>query len=444
MYGKDESTTKQQQDRLNAQLSSLFDSDDTEEDFEEGFEDAKKHSKRSPKQSHRKLLSKHHKHDYDDEDDNEDDDVFSSTSTNSSGQRSRRASRPNKTRYPKETSRQTRSNDFEDSELDDIFGSSSEQSPKKEKRKRREKPAKKRESSKGSSKKSKKQSKKSSKQTPRAFSSLFKRNKDEEYFEDDSNFLDNSRITDLYDEDSEGEYGDIGYPEDYEVFDPSENAKERQKSRLARKKKRTAGPDNRVYYDRDGRIIENEDDSDDRPAWTRARIAKWIIIAVVVSMVALLGWGGYNTDFDENGKAYVVPLELLPERAYIRKADKLLNVILSMDKTFDEDTYYLPTDYSNMYSKLTKVKKSLNESTNELSRYVNVPEDYQGYHTNLINFSLSIQDCINNLIKNREATDYEDYREEVFAEYLQDLNSIKKQRKEIETELFRNISDDSE
>ena len=115
-----------------------------------------------------------------------------------------------------------------------------------------------------------------------------------------------------------------------------------------------------------------------------------------------------------------------------------------MDKTFDEDTYYLPTDYSNMYSKLTKVKKTLNESTNDLSRYVNVPEDYQGYHSDLINFSLSIQDCIDNLIKNREATDYEDYREEVFAEYLQDLNSIKKQRKEIETELFINVTSDDE
>lgn len=442
---KDESTSKQQQDRLNSQLSSLFDSDDAEEDFEEGFEDDKKRSKRSSKQPHRKLLSKHRKQNYDDEDeDGEDDGIFSTTSTNSSRQRSRRASRPNKTRYSEKASRQPPNNDYEDSELDDIFGSSSEQSPKKEKRKKRERPAKKRGAGKKSGQKSKKQAKKKSKQSPKTLSSLFKRNKDEEYFEDDSDFLDNSRITDLYDEDSEDEYGEIGYPEDYEVFDPSENAKERQKSRLARKRKRTAGPDNRVYYDRDGRVIENDDDSDDRPVWTRAWIAKWIIIAVVVSMVALLGWGGYNTDFDENGKAYVVPLELLPERAYIRKADKLLNVILSMDKTFDEDTYYLPTDYSNMYSKLTKVKKSLNESTNELSRYVNVPEDYQGYHTNLINFSLSIQDCIDNLIKNREATDYEDYREEVFAEYLQDLNSIKKQRKEIETELFRNISDDSD
>ena len=51
---------------------------------------------------------------------------------------------------------------------------------------------------------------------------------------------------------------------------------------------------------------------------------------------------------------------------------------------------------------------------------------------------------IDNLIKNREATDYEDYREEVFAEYLQDLNSIKKQRKEIETELFINVTSDDE
>ena len=459
MFDKDESSSKQQQERLNQQLSSLFDdSDDSEEFFDEGFEESETPSKKPSKHHLRKPRGRYRNSLEASEDDDEgDEDIFGSTSRQISRQKPRQTSRQNR-----QSSRQTPgkrpgrySEDyFEDdsdansdydsnSDLDDIFGPSSEQSPKRAKRQSRSKSEKKKPSRKTSEKKSRKHKKEKSEKSQNPLSSIFKRKSKDKYFEDDENALDVSRVSDLYNDDSGEEFGDIGYPEDYEIFDPSENARERQKSRKARKQKRQPGPDNHVYYDRDGNIIE-DDDKIDKPAWTKPRIAKWVTIAVIISLVSLTAWGGYNTDFDKNGKAYVVPLELLPERAYIRKADKLLNVILSMDKTFDEDTYYLPTDYSNMYSKLTKVKKTLNESTNDLSRYVNVPEDYQGYHSDLINFSLSIQDCIDNLIKNREATDYEDYREEVFAEYLQDLNSIKKQRKEIETELFINVTSDDE
>ena len=450
MFDKDESESKKQQARLNQQLSSLFDDvDEPEEDFEDEFDDFSETSKKKSKLSLKKPIlkkptrnsRKKSRDDYDDfDEDDDDDDVFGSSfnSRKPSRQAPKRKSRRN---YEDYFDDYDEDDSEEDSDLNDIFGTPSKQSHKKEKpsRSRPKKKSSQKSSEKKSSKHTKGKSKKSSKGN---ISSIFKKKNKEEYFDDDEDFRDSSRVSDLYEDDSEDEYGDIGYPEDYEIFDPSENAKERQKSRKARKKKSQPRPGKPVYYDRDGNIIDDGNDEEDKPRWTKQRITKWVIIALVISMISLLGWGWYNTDFDKDGNAYVVPLELLPNRAYIRKADKVLNEILSMDKSFDEDTYYLPTDYSSMYSKLTKEKNELNDVTNELSRYVNVPEDYEGYQTDLINFSLSIQDCIENLIKNREATDYEDYREEVYSEYLQDLNSIKKQRKEIETELFSNVTTD--
>ena len=133
--------------------------------------------------------------------------------------------------------------------------------------------------------------------------------------------------------------------------------------------------------------------------------------------------------------------QLFEERAYVLKADRLLNTILAMDESFDEDTYYLPSDYTNMSAKLTREQENLQKATNTFSKTLSVPKDYTTYHQDLINFSISIQECIQNLIKNKDASDYEDYREEVIKEYLQDLNKIKKNRELIEANLFRNMAE---
>ena len=94
-----------------------------------------------------------------------------------------------------------------------------------------------------------------------------------------------------------------------------------------------------------------------------------------------------------------------------------------------------------MSAKLTREQENLQKETNTFSKTLSVPKDYTTYHQDLINFSISIQECIQNLIKNKDASDYEDYREEVIKEYLQDLNKIKKNRELIESNLFRNMAE---
>ena len=195
------------------------------------------------------------------------------------------------------------------------------------------------------------------------------------------------------------------------------------------------GDDGMVFYDKDGTVLPN---LQKQPVNIK-KIFFTTVTIIIVLFIALLGWGWYNTDYDSEGNAYIVPLELYPERSYMNKADVVLQTILTIDESFDEDTYYLPSDYTNMYTKLTNEKNTLQEETTKLSRYVNVPSDYSNYNETLINFSLSIQECIDNLIKNKDASDYEEYREQVFTEYYADLNSVKKMRKELETQLFRNL-----
>ena len=188
------------------------------------------------------------------------------------------------------------------------------------------------------------------------------------------------------------------------------------------------------FYDRDGNPIEVR--TVKKPP---QHVFLKVCITLVLTILGLGLWGYYNTDFDQNGVGYVVPLELYPKRAYMNKADDLLNYILSMDTTFDEDTYFLATDYATMYAKLNKEAAELKEKTNEFSRYPSVPSDFKGYHTDLINMSISIQECIKNLIKSYDDPEYESYREAVMIDYYKDLNNIKKMRQDYESDLFSNM-----
>lgn len=259
--------------------------------------------------------------------------------------------------------------------------------------------------------------------------SLFQKKKKDDH--DDFNDIDD--ISDLFDSNSDDDSGNEY--EDYEEDIPKSKKKPQQNPSRNRPRKRKKP----VYYDKDGNVLDESEYLPKRK--TPAQIVLRVFVFLVVGVIGLFAWGYYNTDFDKNGNAYYVPEEIYAERAYMVKADKLLNTILTMDSSFDEDTYYLPTDYTNMYAKLNSEKENLIKETNKLAKYDNVPSDYTSYQSDLLNFSLSIQDCIPNLISNKDASDYEDYREEVMKEYLQDLNKIKKERKEIETNLFRNMND---
>ena len=171
-------------------------------------------------------------------------------------------------------------------------------------------------------------------------------------------------------------------------------------------------------------------------------IAKVIIgILIVVGAFGLfIFWGYWNTDFDKNGTAYVVPLELHYERHYLQEADKVLQMIMDIDKTLAEDTAQLPTNYSEKSTVLTKEMNELKSQTTSFSKYVNVPDNFQTYHSLLINFSLKTQEFMKNLLNNYSSSDYEAFRQSGLKDYESYFYSVKQARRDLESVAFGNMS----
>lgn len=171
-------------------------------------------------------------------------------------------------------------------------------------------------------------------------------------------------------------------------------------------------------------------------------IAK-VIIGILIAVGAFglfIFWGYWNTDFDKNGTAYVVPLELHYERHYLQEADKVLKMIMDIDKTLAEDTAQLPTNYSEKSTLLTQEMNELKSQTTSFSKYVNVPDNFQTYHSLLINFSLKTQEFMKNLLNNYSSSDYEAFRQSGLKDYESYFYSIKQARKDLESVAFGNMS----
>lgn len=171
-------------------------------------------------------------------------------------------------------------------------------------------------------------------------------------------------------------------------------------------------------------------------------IAK-VIIGILIAVGAFglfIFWGYWNTDFDKNGTAYVVPLELHYERHYLQEADKVLKMIMDIDKTLAEDTAQLPTNYSEKSTLLTQEMNELKSQTTSFSKYVNVPDNFQTYHSLLINFSLKTQEFMKNLLNNYSSSDYEAFRQSGLKDYESYFYSVKQARKDLESVAFGNMS----
>ena len=160
-----------------------------------------------------------------------------------------------------------------------------------------------------------------------------------------------------------------------------------------------------------------------------------VIIVILIAIGAFglfIFWGYWNTDFDKNGTAYVVPLELHYERHYLQEADKVLQMIMEIDKTLAEDTAQLPTNYSEKSTLLTKEMNELKSQTTSFSKYVNVPDNLQTYHSLLINFSLKTQEFMKNLLNNYSSSDYEAFRQSGLKDYESYFYSVKQARKDLD------------
>lgn len=172
----------------------------------------------------------------------------------------------------------------------------------------------------------------------------------------------------------------------------------------------------------------------------KARCNLRFIIPTAVFLIFVLAFIGYiNTDFDEQGNPYIVTMELHYERKYVKEADKLLNLMIEINETIDNDTRLLPSQYISISSELSDEMNQLKSKTTTFSKYVGVPEKFNSYHAQLINFSLSTQELIDKLLKNYNDENYESFREAAINDYYQAFGKIRQARTEIDNIIFRNM-----
>lgn len=190
--------------------------------------------------------------------------------------------------------------------------------------------------------------------------------------------------------------------------------------------------DEYTYDSFDDYIVEMEE---------RKPVAKWKIIlpTFILAFVFIAGIGYFNTDFDNNGQAYIIPLEIHYERKYIKEADELLELMLEINQSIDTDTQQLPYDYINLSSKLIDEMAQLKSMTTTFSKYVGVPRKFDTYHSQLINFSLSTQKLVDKLVKNYNDVNYESFRESALEDYYNSFSRLKYARTDIDNVIFRNM-----
>lgn len=167
----------------------------------------------------------------------------------------------------------------------------------------------------------------------------------------------------------------------------------------------------------------------------------WIITISIILSIASLGVIGYiNTDFDDNGTAYVIPLNIHYKRKYAQMSDNVLDYINDINDDLQSNITNLPSNYLLISDEMTKEVDTLKAKTNELSRYTNIPKDFQSYHSSLLNFSLLTQEFLTNLINNYSNNNYEEFAYNGmndFRNYLSEMNSL---RVQMDSVLFSNQS----
>lgn len=152
----------------------------------------------------------------------------------------------------------------------------------------------------------------------------------------------------------------------------------------------------------------------------------------------LLALGYANTDFDPSGTAYVIPLDLHKERAYIVEADKTLTMIYEYDVQFEEDARNYTTDvYAS--GRINEFSQSLLDESNRLARLTSVPDKFKEYHQRLINFCINMRTFIQNISARQNQEDFADFIQNGLRDYEDRLNTLQTLRDQIDADLYRNV-----
>lgn len=181
-----------------------------------------------------------------------------------------------------------------------------------------------------------------------------------------------------------------------------------------------------------------------KPVQTRRK--KWMMWTVVVCSVLslFLGYGWANTDYDENGNAYILPLELHFEREYVLQSDQVLDCIEARHKQFCQDAKGLQEQPVYAGARLETYSNELLEKSNTLARNTRVPEKYKTYHDALINFCLNLRTFIQNLQENSTGSveAYTEFVQSGLQDYQDRLQALEDLRAQIGLDVYRNVYPD--
>lgn len=181
-----------------------------------------------------------------------------------------------------------------------------------------------------------------------------------------------------------------------------------------------------------GRMIELPEW--DLPVWAK----KVGIVAIIAFIVVGLGILGYvESDFNTAGQPEIVSLEMRSERMYVKQSDKLLQEMIDDAAYIQDHTADMSSDYINISTKLQQQKNQLNADTTKLSKYVDVPESMEAYHTKLINVSLGIQKLQTDIINNYQASDYDEWRASNVSSMNDSMETLHKMRFQIDERIWK-------
>ena len=224
----------------------------------------------------------------------------------------------------------------------------------------------------------------------------------------------------------------------YRIEEPEPEKDEEKPNKSKKPKKKKSKPSIEEEYD-DIDYLTSEyvyDPEDDRPRFN------WPLFFLISFIVFFIGGGicGYvNTDFDENGTAYVVPLEIHYERRYVKESDKVLEECIEIANSIESDGISLIGNFVYLSTKLSNESASLSKNTTELSRFIGVPTSMEAYHTALLNFSIKTQKFIQTLLDNYTHQDYGLFLDKGVYDLKTELKTLLNLRTQIDQEIFRNM-----
>lgn len=206
---------------------------------------------------------------------------------------------------------------------------------------------------------------------------------------------------------------------------------ERRKKTARMKKGRNFNPDHPEDW-------EIEEEESGMPLWIRILISL-VCMALVSGGMVLFGY--WQSDISNQEEAYLIPLEIRYERSYVAASDQLMDFLLRIDQTIQDDLMTLPENAVEKGAVLSAIQKDLQNQVNAVSRYVGVPVKFEPYQKQLINFSLSLSKMLSSAMESYAKDGYSDYILSALNDYQNEFESLKRSRLQIEQEIFRNMDD---